>query len=195
MQSLRHLLSHLLAAAILACAAGTALPAHADTYSIFALTPDNKSFFGMDDSGHVVFNSGGTYFTFLNGSPAGTASTAPLFAWDYTANSCSIPPCSTTHNGRTASVTLQPDNTKELAIAAGGPAQSLLQTFDGFSGKLALNGVGDIVFDDGTQDEWYEAIDVTASPVPEPRSVLLIATGTLGLAAFALRRREIAPSA
>ena len=173
---------------------GAAIPSHADTYSIQALTSDNKSFYGMDDSGNVVFSSSALcsqtcYFTFLNGANTGTTFTAPTFTWDYASAPCSHAPCSAAKNGRTASVSLESNGiTEDLNILAGlGPSQLLLQT-TGITGSLVLDGSGDIVFDNGLADEWYEAIDLSAA-TPEPASVLLLATGALACWLLVFRRQ------
>jgi hypothetical protein len=58
---------------------------------------------------------------------------------------------------------------------------------------IYMNSLGDIVFDDGVQDLWEEAIDLTTTPAPtpEPSTLLLLATGILGLG-ITLRQRRIA---
>jgi hypothetical protein len=195
MPSLLRFLSLCLPALAAFAVALLAPPAHADTYSIQSLTADNKSFYGMDDSGHVVFDSGGTYYIFLDGSPDGTTFTAPAFTWDFSAVPCNTPPCSASDNGRTVTASHVSGPLDDLYVSANGNPPQLIGQTSGIAGDLAINGLGDIVFDSGTLDEWYEAFDVPTAPAPEPRSLLLLATGTLGLAAFALRRRNLAPSA
>jgi len=57
---------------------------------------------------------------------------------------------------------------------------------------LAMNGLGDIVFDDGFNDIAYYAVDLdTLAATPEPSSLLLLATGALALAAFVTFRRNV----
>ncbi len=60
---------------------------------------------------------------------------------------------------------------------------------------IFINSQGDVVWDDVFDEEFFEAIDLTAQ-VPEPASLLLFGTGILALAAFSarLRARRVRPS-
>ena len=51
-----------------------------------------------------------------------------------------------------------------------------------------MNSLGDIVFNDESNEYWYEAVDLSTAVTPEPGSLLLLATGILALAAVARRR-------
>src|SRR5438067_4429914 len=149
---------------------------HADAYSVLSLQSDNGYFlYGMDDAGHVVFDrpsgcdlSGNTcYYTFLNGLSIGTTLTAPVYTWDYATVPCFAPPCSVSKNGRTASFSYENDgSTQDLFVSSGADPDHLLERMHGVAGLLAINGVGDIVFDNGALDEWFEAINVSAVPAP-----------------------------
>jgi hypothetical protein len=74
-----------------------------------------------------------------------------------------------------------------------------------FTLSLHMNRNGDIVFDDGRLDEWFEAIDLSTvptavsfasaavpapEPTPEPTSILLFSTGAIALAGMVLSRRR-----
>jgi hypothetical protein len=193
MHRLRLSLPGLLALAFAGALFAAAPSAHADIYSISALTGDNKSFYGMDDAGSVVFtSSGGTYFTYLNGSFSGSSSTAPALAYDFGSGPChsgSTPVCTASDNGRTVKAYSEFGTPfDDLFLYSQGNTQWVTQT-QGIAGLLAINGLGDIVFDNGTADEWYEAVDLTAAQTPEPSALLLLATGAFAIAAFAIRRR------
>jgi hypothetical protein len=190
----------------------------ADTYTIQSLDNDaGRYFYGMDDSGHVVFLRGDTflcgpaasacYETISEGSLFDYSSVAPTFAWDYVAGTCVYPqpfsaPCTISNNGRTA-VIAGGQSQETLSVYSGSnPPQLLLTT--GFGGIFAMNGLGDIVFDNGTVDGWYEAIDLSTAPaissasapvpadVPEPTSILLLGTGVIAFAGMVLRRKRAA---
>jgi hypothetical protein len=172
-------LSHLLCLAATALAAiapfAAAVPARADTYDIVALMSDDGYFFyGMDDSGDVIFDNalghpGSTscefntwFYSFSNGIFTRVSFAAPVLDWDYNAITCDVPPCSVTDNGTTASESFESDLlTEDLDVTSGSnPPQLLLRT-RGFTGDLVINGTGDIVFDNGLADEWYEAVDLS----------------------------------
>lgn len=176
--------------------------AHADTYQVFNLASDNGGylFAGMSDTGLVVIKlantpgCGGTdcYFSFLDGASTGPASgTAPFFTADDGS------PCSPStpagfiliggicNNGRYAykgfasSAISHPSLYDDLDNAIG----------DGSGSFLFMNSLGDIVWNDPTREFWVEAVDLTSRTTPEPSSLLLLATGSLGIAGFAMRRR------
>jgi len=163
--------------------------AHADTYNIVGLANDNVGFLGMDDNGHVVFDKSNLcgfacYETYTNGGSAVQTNTIPPFSFDFAKVPCNASPCSVSLNGRTASFL----NGSQLFVTAGANPPQLLTQFIGIAGFLAIDGVGDIVFDNGNADRWYEAINVSAAP--EPSSLIFLATG---LAAGAgLVRRKLA---
>jgi hypothetical protein len=179
---------------------------HADTYQIVGLGIDNVQFYGMDDSGHVVlyasfFSCGdpsqGCYEDFLNGLPVGRTSVAPTYTWDYAAGTCVFPqpnsvPCTISDNGRTAGIAVLQPFEDTLFVYSGSNPPQLLVTAHGIGGIFAMNGVGDIVFDNQNVDEWYEAVDLTTAPIPEPASILLLGTGAIALAGMSLRRKPAA---
>ena len=180
----------------------TPLAAHADTYSIVPLANDNRFLHGMDDAGHVVFDLATCApgistcsEVFLNGVNTGVTNGTPLYAWDFSSKVCSYPtlssPCTLSYKGTAMTLTVESDlNTEDLFVTNGsGIAQFLLRTH-GIGGIFAVDGIGDIVFDNQLQDEWYEAVDLTTAVVPEPSSLLLLATGALALAGFSTLRRH-----
>ena len=173
----------------------------ADTYSLNLLMSDeHRNFYGMDDIGHVVindiacdqFNSGSCYYSFLNGSLISTTSTAPAFAFDYASVLCLQAPCSVSFKGRTASFVYDINHVlQQLFVSSGSDPAQLLTQFNGVTGVLAINGVGDIVFANGTTENWYEEIDVTSlssRATPEPSSLLLLGTGIAAGAGLVRRK-------
>jgi hypothetical protein len=79
-----------------------------------------------------------------------------------------------------------------LGIFTGPDASDLLPGFTapGFMDGLALNSSGDFVlsFDVGIEQQYYEAVDLTSSTVPEPGTLSLLGIGALTLIG-AVRRR------
>lgn len=194
---------HLAIIAFASLLIATPTRSYADTYQLFGLGIDNTHLYGMDDGGHVAFDSGAgfcpgassdCYNIFYNGTPLGRIGTVPAYTWDYTAGSCtsigllSGHPCSVTDNGRTATLENISSFTIGVFVQSGSAPPQLITTAFGIDGIFAIDGLGDIVFDNGNLDEWYEAVDLTTSPVPEPASFFLLATGLLALT-IPLRRR------
>jgi hypothetical protein len=189
---------------------GTPRPAHADTYQLAVLGSDSEYFFyGMDDAGDVVFSLSNTAFcgpyadgcyatgnTLPGGSTvdAGLTTNSPGLYYDFTRGICVSPqpyssPCIIGDNGRSAEIIKDPMGLEDLLAFSGSAAPQQLY-HGGFGGIFAINGLGDIVFDDGIFDEWYEAIDLstvsqaTSPPLlaaPEPSTLLLLTTGILAL--------------
>jgi len=170
--------------------------ARADSYVIVPLANDNRTVAGMDDVGHVVLDYFFTadcagsaypahcYYTFTNGVLTGLTSTLPSYDWDYSLGLGTV-----THSGWTA--TRSPDadpNFDDLYVSFGANAPQLVTKVHGLDFRLAINGVGDILFDNATQDEWYEARNLDTLPAPEPSSLILLLTGVAGAGLLLARR-------
>jgi hypothetical protein len=189
---------------------------HADTYQIVGLNIDNAQFYGMDDSGHVVFSTGNSYcggqYSVCYGSDAnGWSGVAPPFSWDNGVGCSPTLPLGTSdlaavcNNGRVAFYGYEPGNYPLEGLYSGSnPPQLVTSGF--FTGSLHMNSLGNIVFDDGNVDEWYEAIDLSTAPalslasvsapvpepVPEPAGILLLGTGAIALVGMSLSRKRAA---
>ena len=193
------------------------IASHADTYQIVGLGIDNVQFYGMDDSGHVVFSTGNSYcggqYSVCYGSDAnGWSGAAPAFSWDNGVGcSPTLPPgtsdlSAVCNNGKVAFYGYEPGNFPTEGLYSG-PDSTQLVTGGFFTLSLHMNGNGDIVFDNGYLDEWFEAIDLSTVPTahslasvavsapettPEPTSILLFSTGAIALAGIVLRRSRAA---
>jgi len=176
---------------------------YADTYQIVGLGIDNVQFYGMDDSGHVVFSASsgvlcGGYSVCYGSDANGWSGIAPALAYD-NGSGCSItlPPgtsdlASVCNNGRDAFYGYESGNGGIEGLYSGSNPPQLI-TSDFFNLALHMNGNGDIVFDNGRVDEWEEAIDLSTVPVPEPTSILLLGTGAIAIAGIVTRRKRGSP--
>jgi hypothetical protein len=186
--------------------------AKADTYQLIGLGLDNQfSFYGLSSTGLAVFENDSTslcgpgptcFYSFLDGVFLGNTATAPVFTPDE-GGSCSpgLPTLpspgyviNSQCNGGYQMLTGEPDGQgtfpEELyASSPGFPLTEIPASFPETDARpLYLNSIGDAVYDDGFSDIWYEVVDLTTLPTPEPDSLLLLATGAIA-GAFTLRRR------
>jgi hypothetical protein len=121
----------------------------------------------------------------------------PAYAWDYVAGTCVFPrpasaPCTITNNGRTADIEVLQPYADTLFVDSGSNPPQLIVTSVGIGGIFAMDGLGDIVFDNQNVDVWYEAIDLTTASTPEPASILLLGTGAIAVAGMVTRRKRAA---
>jgi hypothetical protein len=191
--------------------------AYADTYKFFDLQSDEGfGIFGIDTAGDVVIQTDTNrigpcgmpsnqdhpcYQTFVNGVFSSVSDTVPFLAYD-NGTPCvpSLPSGvffgvmnGVCNNGR--EVFVASTSTLDLPHIFTGPdpvADLLNGSFQ--SGVEAsaftpfLNASGDVAWMDPFEEEIFEAVDLTTNVVPEPGTLVLLATGVLG-AAGALGRR------
>lgn len=193
----------------------------ADTYQIYNLGGANADTpFGIDASGAVVIQApnyglGGDflYQTYVDGVLTSTSATIPTLDYD-DGTSCTptvasgvtwnpavgqtrcngghevyfgLFPTSPSTDGR--GIFTGPDSTDLLADSV------ILTAAGGSLDLVVMNASGDFAWSDGLSDSIFEAVDLTNTPppVPEPPSLLLLATGLLILipgVAGVIRRRQ-----
>lgn len=176
---------------------------HADSYSLVGLGIDNVAFYGLSDTGAVVFTTyanAPSCTTACYGHPLGAegpptwSTTVPSLTWDNGSAACSGIPASALefvcNSGRATFYQWDPSHLIQqlYVLNLGSSIPQLLYT-SGFSGHLYMNSLGDIVFDDGRLDEWDEAINLTSRATPEPASFALLAIGLAGGGLLFGRRR------
>ncbi|HEX7158257.1 MAG TPA: PEP-CTERM sorting domain-containing protein [Edaphobacter sp.] len=194
--------SWFLATLTLVGALAASKPVFADTYQIFLLWSDNVQFYGMDDSGAVVLDfsqecfTGSCYRIFIDGiAVGGLLSSPPSLNYDNgTPCTPALPPGAhlgqgICNNGREA-FTAVLSATHPLGGVFVGSYPDLTQLLPGgCCGRINMNALGDIVYDDVFSDYWYFVLDTTTSAVPEPGSIILVGTGVLG--ALSMIRRWV----
>jgi hypothetical protein len=210
MQTSKLLLS---AAAIAIAALPSTLPtpALADTFHIFNLGIANAhTIFAIDTAGAVVIQSAIVpgpellYQTYLGGALINSSTSVPALNYD------NGTPCTPTvspevtytglgqtrcNNGHEVYFAMFPTpagpNPDETGIFTG-PNLTDLLTNPSVSGstldQVVLNHSGDFAWVDGREETIFEAEDETPRSLPEPGTLLLLATGSLTLIAIIPRR-------
>jgi hypothetical protein len=197
---------------------GVTHPVLADSYSIVDLGDANgHGIYGIDTAGDVVVwgtNGCGPavshcYVTYVNGVATNDGAIAPILAYD-NGTSCGSTPAGfnaskeACNGGWTGLGSVYNPNGDPNGVYFGS-GSNLDFIHSGSADQVFLNSVGDFAWTDGRDEEMYELIQ-TSSPVitefdasieqdpvpaniPEPRTLLLLATGLIWVAAM-LRRSK-----
>jgi hypothetical protein len=188
---------------LLAIALLSSATAHADTYTVYNLGNDNgRSLYGISTTGAVVideqYNCANTatncYDTWVNGEVVSVTTAPPSLDYDDGSPCDSLPPgdyaaptdtivCNNGYIG----FGLTGTQGTEMIRAVTGPISDPQIVWGGTVNQSALNSIGDFAWADAQDEYFYEAVDTTNTPVPEPSGLILIGTGILSLPA-ALRR-------
>jgi hypothetical protein len=191
-------------AALVVTSFGALKPARADTYTIYNLGSDQGyNMVGLTASGAAViyndscvFTGASCYTTYVNGAPVNQSMTAPTLVYDDGGACTSLPAGfdinrAVCNNGRIGFGTFY-DSTTGLGAAVytgldSSPQYLLPGTLDG----ALLNSSGDLIWDDGQSDEFFEAIDTSSSPVPEQSTLVLLVTGLVALTTLIRRKVKL----
>ena len=200
----------LLSAAAIAIAALPSTPALADSFQIFNLGIANShTIFGIDTAGAVVIQFPGPgnqllYQTYVNGVLVSSSTTIPSLAYDngIPCTPTVTPPITYTGLGQTRC-----NNGRELYFATfptpAGPNPEETGIFTGpnltdrltnpsVSGstldQVLMNSSGDFAWVNARDETIVEAEDQTTRSLPEPGSLILLATGSLTLIGTMRRR-------
>jgi hypothetical protein len=179
-------------------------PALADTYTVYNLGNDqNLAMVGLTVSGAAViyngacvFTSASCYTTYINGVPVNQSTTAPSLIYDNGGTCTSLLSGfdinrAVCNNGRIGFGTFYDSTTGLAAGVYTGPDSSPAYLFPGSLDGAFLNSSGDLLWDNGQANEFFEAIDTSASPVPEQPTLVLLATGLVALTTLIRRKVKL----
>jgi hypothetical protein len=203
--------------AILLVLLGSGRAARADSYSIFNLGDANgQGIYGIDTAGDVVVwgmsgcgvSATYCYSTYVDGVATNDGSVAPLLLYD-NGTACGSTPAGMNAskevcNGQWVGLGSLYNPNGDLNGVYVGSGSDLEFLGSGSVDQAFLNSVGDFAWTDGQNDEMYvairnsppsfDAVDLsvpqnsTPAETPEPGSLLLMATGFVGITAVIRRK-------